>query len=332
MTERSRLRLEQMLPEIDSFRQAKILTQEEATQMIERRRFLEERLDDSEGAPEKYYMEYADHFSACNKLIRKRKRKTGTKCQKGDIGLRSATLHLWARYVRAFRHRPEAWMKYCDYLSSRNMHHKLQQTLAKALALHPRVSTLWLRAASTELRLSGEVSRARGVFQSGLRVNPSDPTILLGAIKLELDFADGMRPSLEGQGVDNPSLRLIVDGGLAHMVLSHGLGAMRDQTEVRGLMGGLVSVAGEFSEVPFAQTVLSQGEGLEAWLVGMRQGRLAELEAERQRAAKEKAEENEEASSTEEEEEEEEEEEGDDGDNQMEGEASESSGSDSDTE
>ena len=138
-----------------------------------------------------------------HKLPREEREKQAQKLIKKHIGDRHVLQHihaLWSRIFRKFRADQDLYLQYTEFLKQRGANGKLSQLYANALAIFPRESAWWIRAASHEFFANSNAQAARVMLQRGLRVNPKSNDLWVQSFVLELHFVQkihGRRQLLE---------------------------------------------------------------------------------------------------------------------------------------
>ena len=93
---------------------------------------------------------------------------------------------IYDRALRRFKGDETLWLQWADYAEKTSARARLGRLFAKALALLPNSSALWIRAASWELESRQNLSGARRLLQRALRMNGTDGELWHCYFRLEL--------------------------------------------------------------------------------------------------------------------------------------------------
>jgi U3 small nucleolar RNA-associated protein 6 len=221
MAEQVQATLDQMVEPLQDLQQRNVFTPAEIHAIVERRRDYEymlrrrnvRKVDCLKYVDDEVKLEQLRELrirkiqrearEALQKLPREEREKQAQKMIKKHIGDRHVLQHihsLWTRIFRKFRADQDLYLQYADFLKQQGAHGKLSQLYASVLAIFPRESAWWIRAASHEFFTNNNVQAARVMLQRGIRVNPKSNDLWVQSFVLELHFVQkihGRRQLLE---------------------------------------------------------------------------------------------------------------------------------------
>lgn len=192
--ERVQYSLERSLPQLQLLDREGLLSKEELRSITSQRSGFEARLVRRKAEKQDYllYLDFEDSF---NKLVvlRARQREREAHIYAKEHGDRSKLLprhffsrqgasysatciSIYERLVRKFRWDVDSWERYLRWAQSNKMRVVTSRVFARAIALHPRVVSLWLQAADYELNNNADTTTARSLLQRALRINTLDNT------------------------------------------------------------------------------------------------------------------------------------------------------------
>ena len=166
--------MEQMLPELEDLIDKGIFSQNEAKQIIQKRRNFEYQMN--RRALRKIdvlrYVSYEQNLDTLRSL-----RKEGLGIKKGSVSDSSGTrrVHfIFNRALKRFRFDVKLWFQYFDFCIRSKSAKLLSKAFSQALQLHPHNTALWIRAASWEFQQNQNVNNARMLLQRAIRINKGD--------------------------------------------------------------------------------------------------------------------------------------------------------------
>ncbi|WFD33798.1 U3 snoRNP protein [Malassezia cuniculi] len=184
--------LERSLPQLQLLDREGLLSKEELRSITSQRSDFEARLVRRRAEKQDFvlYLEFEENF---NKFVtlRARQREREAHAYAKEHGDRSKLLprnffskqaasysatciSIYERLVRKFRWDVDSWERYLSWAQSRKMRVVTGRVYARAIALHPKVVSLWLQAADYELNDNGDTTTARSLLQRALRMNTLD--------------------------------------------------------------------------------------------------------------------------------------------------------------
>ena len=186
MAERVRAIMEAMVPEFEDLRKRGLCDEGEVKALVKRREAAEYRL--ARRAPTKEDFLHAIQLEMnLAALIRLRRKRMGMpKRGASDFAVRKRVHFIYDRALRRFKGDETLWLQWADYAEKTSARARLGRLFAKALALLPNSSALWIRAASWELESRQNLSGARRLLQRALRMNGTDGELWHCYFRLEL--------------------------------------------------------------------------------------------------------------------------------------------------
>ena len=174
----------------------------------------------------------------------------------GDKHILQHTHSLWGRTLRKYGSDVSLYLQYAEFCKTSKSSRRLSRLYAEALQMHPKVTGLWIEAASHEYFEAGSVQNARILLQRALRVNHTAQDLWLQSFGLELHFCQKMQARRKvllgkdeenviqssydgGSKYDNPSETesLTTDGGtglaIASLIFKNAVEAIPNSVEFR---------------------------------------------------------------------------------------------------
>ena len=190
--ERVQYSLERSLPQLQLLDREGLLSKEELRSVTSQRSGFEARLV-RRRAEKQDFLLYLDFEENLNKLVvlRARQRERDAHAYAKEHGDRSKLLprhffsrqaasysatciSIYERLVRKLRWDVDSWERYLNWAKTHKMRVVTGRVYARAVALHPKVVSLWLQGADYELNDNADTTTARSLLQRALRMNTLD--------------------------------------------------------------------------------------------------------------------------------------------------------------
>ena len=189
MAELVQRNLELSLADLEPMETSGLCSQQEAIQIIQKRRNYEYKL--LRKPPRKAdYLSYIQYEVYLYLLFSKRKNLHTDRSKSTPYGklLYSANrIHiLFTRLLRRFKADLRIWLQYADFCKRIRHYSRLSKCITKAVRLHPRCPGLWTLGAWTALTFDCDTHAARVLLLSGLRVLPDNQHLWLELCRLEI--------------------------------------------------------------------------------------------------------------------------------------------------
>ncbi len=189
-TEHVQRMLEDMIPELNDYRNRKLFTNDEIKSITKKRTAFEFQL--IRRAPILAdYLRFLQYEMNLDLLRRKRKlrmnqvKRTNTV---SDYAIVKRIHVLFERSVRKFSNDVNLWMQFIDWSIACGSVKRLTRIFPRALQVHPLVPALWIKAAKHDFEVTGNIDSARVYFQRGLRFNPTSKELWLAFFRMEMRF------------------------------------------------------------------------------------------------------------------------------------------------
>ena len=161
MAERVQAIMEAMVPELEDLRKRGLCTLPEVKALIKRREAAEYRLARRAPTREDYLTALQLEMNL-ESLIRLRRKRLGMPRRgASDYAIRKRMHFIFDRALRRFRGDEELWLQWANYAERTRARARLARLFARGLAMLPRSSVLWIRAASWELEGRNSQASAR---------------------------------------------------------------------------------------------------------------------------------------------------------------------------
>ncbi|CAM9931413.1 unnamed protein product, partial [Choristocarpus tenellus] len=186
--------LDQMVPDLNDFRNRGIFSEVEIKSIVAKRRDFEYLLRRPH-LRKMDYLRYAEHemnLEALRSLRTKRiegaRRRAKRKPQRSDFSMVLLIRRIFDRAVIKFPGDVDFWLQYIDFTAKQGSSKVLGRLFARALQFHPRNAGLWIKAASWEFFECSNANTARALLQRALRINPGARNLWLQYFRLEFHY------------------------------------------------------------------------------------------------------------------------------------------------
>eukprot|EP00768_Dysnectes_brevis_P005680 gnl/Dysnectes_brevis/4203_a5554_634.p1 GENE.gnl/Dysnectes_brevis/4203_a5554_634~~gnl/Dysnectes_brevis/4203_a5554_634.p1 ORF type:complete len:296 (+),score=74.18 gnl/Dysnectes_brevis/4203_a5554_634:13-900(+) len=222
----SRLRLEQMKPEFEFYKTAKLFSTTELRKLYNRREYFEQRLVGLRSDKSKNARLYLQHLEATRQVVARRCEKTKPGLtQRGQSFTISTITALYERMLTAVGHRTHLWFEYLDWTRKYRGQKAEGVILGRLIQRFPQSIPGWRRLGNYS-RLVG-INRARGVYQRATRLLNRPALLFLDWAEAEWTFAQRL-----GGGVDikrddgmTDGMYKVLRGDIARLLFRSGLEA-----------------------------------------------------------------------------------------------------------
>ncbi|GFP90177.1 U3 small nucleolar RNA-associated protein 6 [Phtheirospermum japonicum] len=186
-------KLERMLTELDDLERRGLFSRREIAEIVKQRRKFEYRLKRPSPLKQDFvaYIDYEKQLDAL-RLLRKKSllRKSGTKKSKksvSDFAGVARILDIYRLATTRFKGDIELWFQYLEFCRARR-NGRMKKALGQIVNLHPKVPGVWIYAAAWEFDTNLNVTAARSLMLSGLRMCPSSQDLWVEYLRMELTY------------------------------------------------------------------------------------------------------------------------------------------------
>ena len=170
MAERVQEILEGMVPELEDLRRRGLCTPQEVKALLRRRESAEYLINRRQPTRADFLdaLKLELNFEA---LLRVRRKKIGLPRRgASDYAVRKRVHFIFDRALRKFKADEELWLQWISYSERTQARGRLSRVFMKAVAILPRSSALWIRAARWEVEGRQNLPGARSLLQRALRL------------------------------------------------------------------------------------------------------------------------------------------------------------------
>jgi tetratricopeptide (TPR) repeat protein len=124
-------------------------------------------------------------------LRRKRVQRMNQHLRKSSVSnysMMQRVFTIFYRAMRRFSNDINLWLQFLDWAIGVGSTKQVTRLFPRALALHPLVPALWVKAALYEFKNTGNIDAARIYFQRGLRLNPSSKLLWYEFFRMEMQY------------------------------------------------------------------------------------------------------------------------------------------------
>ncbi|KAL3627455.1 hypothetical protein CASFOL_028818 [Castilleja foliolosa] len=206
-------KLERMLTELDDLERRGLFTRREIAEIVKQRRKFEYRLKRPSPLKQDFvaYIDYEKQLDALRRLRKKSLlKKTGAKKSKksvSDFAGVARILDIYRLATTRFKGDIELWFQYLEFCKARR-NGRMKKALGQIVNLHPKVPSVWIYAAAWEFDTNLNVTAARSLMLSGLRMCPSSQDLWVEYLRMELTYLTKLkaRKVALGENVANKPL------------------------------------------------------------------------------------------------------------------------------
>ncbi|XP_050214045.1 uncharacterized protein LOC126665322 [Mercurialis annua] len=215
MADTVQYRLERMVDELDDLEKRGIFTHQEISEIVKQRRKFEYRL--KRPSPLKQdYLAYIDYELQVDSLRRLRKKSIARdlenkgsnkrmKTSVSDLAGVSKIADIYRLAVTRYKGDIDLWFQYLEFCRQRR-NGRMKKVLAQLIRFHPKVPGVWIYAAAWEFDHNLNVSAARALMQSGLRVCPNSEDLWIEYLRMELTYLNKLKARKVALGEDTGTL------------------------------------------------------------------------------------------------------------------------------
>ncbi|XP_057960911.1 uncharacterized protein LOC131152959 [Malania oleifera] len=207
-------RLERMLNELDDLERRGLFTRLEIAEIVKQRRKFEYRLKRPSPLKQDFlaYINYEKQLDAL-RLLRKKamarelKKKGNKKMKKSlsDFAGVSRIIEIYRLAVMRFKGDVDLWFQYLEFCRERR-NGRMRKALAQLIRFHPKVPGVWIYAAAWEFDCNLNVTAARALMQSGLRVCQTSEDLWVEYLRMELTYINKLKARKVALGEDEGTL------------------------------------------------------------------------------------------------------------------------------
>ena len=178
--------LENMVPQLEDLRKRGLCSASEVKSLVRRREAHEYRLNRPASTKHDFLTALQLEMNL-EQLVKVRRKKMGLPRRgAADDAVRKRVHFIFDRALRRFRGDEEMWLQWIGYAERTGAQSRLSRVFARALALLPRSTALWIRAAWWEVTGRQNVAGARSLLQRAIRINGAEPELWHAYFRLEL--------------------------------------------------------------------------------------------------------------------------------------------------
>ena len=178
--------LEGMVPELEDLRRRGLCTPQEVKALLRRREDAEYRINRRQPSRSDFLTAVELEINL-ESLLRVRRKRIGLPRRgASDYAVRKRVHFIFDRALRKFKADEELWLQWIGYSERTLARGRLSRTFARAIAMLPNSSALWIRAARWEIEGRQNLPGARSLLQRALRLNGTDGALWHAYFRLEL--------------------------------------------------------------------------------------------------------------------------------------------------
>ena len=235
--------LERQIPALRDFVARRIMTSAEAKALVEQRRLHEYRLQ-RRAARKVDFVRYVEYELKVDALRRIRKARLQlTKQTTSDFAQVTHVFFIFERAVRKFQGDPDLWLQYIDFSIGQRAEKRLGTLFPRALQLHPRNVSLWIRAASWQYFDLSDATAARVLLHRALRINPRAPALWLQYFKMEFHYVSKLGARRDALGLEAQSSSSFHRGAVPRAVFDNAVMSIPHSLDLRV---GFLRLASQF--------------------------------------------------------------------------------------
>ncbi|XVF27896.1 hypothetical protein REPUB_Repub14bG0148800 [Reevesia pubescens] len=209
-------RLERMVDELDDLERRGLFTRREIAEIVKQRRKFEYRLKRPSPLKQDFiaYIDYETQLdslrqlrkkAATRELVRQGKKKTKTRKSVSDFAPVSRIMEIYRLAVMRYKGDIELWFRYLEFCRQRK-NGRMKKVLAQVIRFHPKVPGVWIYAAAWEFDHNLNVTAARALMQSGLRMCPNSEDLWVEYLRMELTYLNKLKARKVALGEDKGTL------------------------------------------------------------------------------------------------------------------------------
>ncbi|KAK8683958.1 hypothetical protein V6N13_039999 [Hibiscus sabdariffa] len=209
-------RLERMVDELDDLERRGIFSRREIAEIVKQRRKFEYRLKRPSPLKQDFiaYIDYETQLDALRRLRKKAatrelarqgKKKTKTRKSVSDFAPVARIMEIYRLAVMRYKGDVELWFRYLEFCRQRK-NGRMKKVLAQVIRFHPKLPGVWIYAAAWEFDHNLNVTAARALMQSGLRMCPNSEDLWIEYLRMELTYVNKLKARKVALGEDKGTL------------------------------------------------------------------------------------------------------------------------------
>ncbi|KAL0956148.1 hypothetical protein HGRIS_002310 [Hohenbuehelia grisea] len=201
--ERVHFEQEQMLDELKDLVEKGVFTVKETKEIVRRRTAFETALV-RRVSKKTDFLRYAAYEMSLEELRRKRVERLKIPTTPATISSYSLVrrqFHIFERALKKFKADVGLWIQYIKLAQREGARALVGRICARAIQLHPGTPSLYILAASHELKAGQSPAAARALLQRGVRMNKESVEMWREWVRLEMVFVESLRRRWEVLGI-----------------------------------------------------------------------------------------------------------------------------------